>query len=122
MAKKWKTIDPGTWKPEKEGDSIEGVLIDKTPKTADVGAKYHIENQDGMFLVWGSAILDDRMKYVNVGDEVRVVFKGKAKNKKGQDVNLYDVAVAENDDSTTSAEGDSEEPVPVEKIEDAPKE
>ena len=48
-----------------------------------------------MFLVWGSAVLDDRMKFVRVGDKLKITFKGKGKNKKGQALNLYQVEVAQ---------------------------
>ena len=50
MGKKWKTIEPGVWKPEKEGDSIEGVLVNKVPKdeTAGFSARYYIENKGGI--------------------------------------------------------------------------
>ena len=92
----WQTIEPGIWKPEKEGDQIVGVLVSKEPKDESngVSAKYYLENQDGMFLVWGSAVLDDRMQYAKVGQKVRITFEGKTKNKRNQDVNLFKVEVS----------------------------
>ena len=90
----WKAIEPGVWKPDQKEDSINGLLINKEPKTNDLGARYSIENVNGTFLVWGSAILDDRMQYVKVGSKVRITYKGKTSNKKGQDVNLFKVEVA----------------------------
>jgi len=106
MGKKWKTIEPGVWKPEKEGDSIEGVLVNKVPRddTKDVSAKFYIEKPNGMFLVWGSAILEDRMQYAKVGQEVRITFKGTDKNKKGQKINLFQVDVADSGPTETSAD------------------
>ena len=104
MGKKWKAIEPGVWKPEEEGDSIEGVLIGIEPKDEEKSAKYHIENQNGRFFIWGSAILDDRMRYVKVGEEVRITYHGKGKTHKKQDLNYFSVEVAEydNDDSKDS--------------------
>lgn len=92
----WQTIEPGIWKPEKEGDQIVGVLVSKEPKDESngVSAKYYLENQNGMFLVWGSAVLDDRMQYVKVGQKIRITFEGKTKNKRNQDVNLFKVEVS----------------------------
>tara|TARA_Y100000310_G_scaffold105453_1_gene103925 strand:- start:113 stop:445 length:333 start_codon:yes stop_codon:yes gene_type:complete len=87
----WKNIEPAVWKPQNEGDSIEGVLVNEEPKTQDLSAMYSIENAEGQVLVWGSAVLDDRMQYVNVGSKVRITFKGMTKNKKGQNVKLFKV-------------------------------
>ena len=93
----WKTIEPGVWKPEQEGDHIIGVLLNKAPKDEQSGlsARYYIENPEGTFFVWGSAVIDDRMQYVKVGQKVRITFKGKTKNKRNQDVNLYTVEVSD---------------------------
>jgi hypothetical protein len=94
---KWKNIEPGMWKPEKEGDNIIGILVNKEPKDEDAGisARYYLENQEGMFFVWGCAVLDDRMQYVKPGEKVRITYEGKTTNKRNQKVNLYRVDVAE---------------------------
>ena len=94
----WKTIQPTVWKPEKSGDNIIGVLVSKEAKDEITGisAKYHIENSTGTFFVWGSAVLDDRMQYAKIGQKVRITYEGKTKNKRGQDVNLFRVDVAQN--------------------------
>ena len=47
-----------------------------------------------MFLIWGSAVIDDRMQYVKIGQKVRVTFEGHTKNKKNQQVNLFKFEVA----------------------------
>jgi hypothetical protein len=92
----WKTIEPSIWKPEKEGDHIIGILISKAPKDENAGysARYYIDNIEGMLLVWGSAVLDDRMQYVKLGDRIRITFEGKTKNKRNQSVNLFKVEIA----------------------------
>ena len=104
----WKTIEPGVWKPEKDGDNIIGVLINKEPKDEQTGfsARYYLENEKGMFFVWGSTVLDDRMQYVKVGQKVKITFEGKTKNKRGQNVNLFRVDVA-SDGSDNSGEPDT---------------
>jgi hypothetical protein len=98
----WKTIEPGVWKPEKDGDNIIGVLINKEPKDEQTGfsARYYLENEKGMFFVWGSTVLDDRMQYVKVGQKVKITFEGKTKNKRGQNVNLFRVEVSHNQTET----------------------
>ena len=93
----WKPIEPNVWKPKEIGDSIIGVVVNKTPKDESTGlsAKYQLENPQGMILVWGSAILDDRMQYVPVGSKIRITFDGQTKNKRQQTVNLFRIDVAE---------------------------
>lgn len=103
---KWKTIEPGVWKPEKEGDNIIGVLVNKEPKDEQSGlsARYYLENHEGTFFVWGCAVIDDRMQYAKIGQKVRVTFEGKTKNKRNQDVNLYKVEVSDTQAEKTEPE------------------
>ena len=93
----WKPIEPKVWKPQTQGECIIGVLVNKEPKDENTGlsAKYQLENEDGMFHIWGGAVLDDRMQYVNIGSKIRITYDGKTKNKRNQDVNLFKVEVAE---------------------------
>jgi len=113
---KWKTIEPGVWKPEKEGDNIIGVLINKEPKDEQSGlsARYYLENQEGTFFVWGCAVIDDRMQYAKIGQKVRITFEGKIKNKRNQDVNLYKVEVSDTQAEKVEPENNkiSDEPTP----------
>lgn len=96
MEETWKEIEPNIWKPENEGDSITGVLLSKEPKDSkrEMSAKYKVENEQGIFLVWGSAVLDDRMECINTGTKVRITFKEKKEIKKGRTLNVYKVEVA----------------------------
>jgi hypothetical protein len=101
----WKPIEPNVWKPKEAGESIIGVIVSKTPKDEQTGlsAKYQLENEQGMFLIWGSAVLDDRMQYVAARSKVRIPYNGKTKNKRNQDVNLFTVEIAENRESRKSS-------------------
>lgn len=89
----FKDVDPGIWKYEKEGDSIFGVLIHKEPRDEvnELSARYYLENEDGKIMVWGSAVLDDRLKLVEIGTPLRITYKGKQKNSKGRDMNIFKV-------------------------------
>ena len=116
------TIEPGVWKPE-EGDSITGVLVNKVPKEENMSARYVVENKNGLFTVWGSAVLDDRMQYVTIGQLVRITFEGKGKNAKGQDLNKYKVQVAKGKKPETEnleVEDVKGDPVDVNDIPDSP--
>ena len=123
MGKKWKTIEPGVWKPEQKGDAIEGRLVNKVPRddTKSMSAKYYVDNESGIQMVWGSAILEDRMAYVKVGQYIRITYNGQDKNKKGQKVNLFQVDVADEDEQaeqpeSKAASATDPEPVPIEDI------
>ena len=89
----WKTIEPKMWKPEKDGDSIEGVLVHKEPadKSRELSARYKVENKEGIFLVWGCMTLDDRLQHVACGDTVRITFVEKKDIGKGKTLNIYKV-------------------------------
>lgn len=91
----WKEINPDFWKPENEGDNIEGILIHKEEGQKGVrSAVYKLELAPNEFMnVWGSTVLDDRMTLIQLGDKVRITFKGKTKNSKKQDLHIYKVEV-----------------------------
>ncbi len=119
---RWKAIEPGTWKPKNKGDEVEGVLASKDPKDESVGisARYHLESEDGIKLVWGSTVLDDRMQFVKVGQKVRITYDGQTTNKRNQKVNLYKVEVAENTNTNKQSgenTSDHDEPIDVEQLE-----
>jgi len=82
----YKEINPEIWSYEKDGDFIEGVLVLKEP---DVGENkswmYSIETSEGEVKnVWGSAILDSRMKLVKVGNKIKITYKGLGEGKAGR--------------------------------------
>lgn len=88
----WEEIQPNIWKPENPGDAIEGILIGKESEKGDYkSSAYALETKQGQFLVWGSAVIDERMKYVDVGEKVKIMFEGKENNKKGQPVNIFKI-------------------------------
>jgi len=103
----WKTIEPNVWKPKDAGDPIIGLVVGKTPRdeTTGLSARYQIKNERGMFLIWGSAVLDDRMQYVTIGSRVRITYNGKTKNKRNQDVNLFTVDIASEESQADELEG-----------------
>lgn len=67
------------WKPTKEGESLEGLYINKE---GNVGTNqstiYYIENLEDHQVVqlWGTTILDQRMMPVKIGQQVRITYKG----------------------------------------------
>lgn len=106
---RWKTVEPSVWKPQKDGDHIIGILVNKEPKddTSGLSARYYLENDQGMFFVWGCAVLDDRMQYVKLKDKIRITFEGSTTNKRNQRVNLYRVDVSQQDQPEKEAAGNT---------------
>ena len=99
----WKKIEGNFWKPIKEGEQIEGILLDKEDKGKDIGMMYTIEtsltpNKNLKQLsFYGSYILDERLRQVKVGDLIRITFDGKIKHPKDnkKSISQFTVEVAE---------------------------
>lgn len=77
----FKENEPGIWKPEKDGDSITGVLIKAEDDVGAMKSKLYTlevkgETEPEILSVWGSAILDKRMLGINIGTLIRITFKG----------------------------------------------
>jgi len=93
----YKEIDPEIWKPEKDEDFIEGVLVQSQ---SNVGTNdsmlYNIETSEGIKSVWGSAILDSRMALVKIGAKVKITYKGLGEAKGGHNApKIFKVEVDE---------------------------
>lgn len=82
----YQEINPSEWTYEKDGDLIEGVLV-KVQDNVGVNSStlYSLETpSEGVKSVWGSAVLDARMSLVQLGDKVRITYKGKGEAKAGK--------------------------------------
>lgn len=107
----FRKIEPGVWKAENEGDEIIGKLV-KIGESSKYGKgkTYHLEVTDDATgevenkVVFGSTVLDDRMGFVNVGDYVKIQFTKLDKNKKGQDVKIFEVSVGVPETGNADAE------------------
>ncbi len=77
--------NPGFWTPENEDDSITGILINIQE---DVGTNksmlYTIEQDKIPTNIWGSAILDQRMIGMKVGDLIKITYKGLGEKTSGK--------------------------------------
>jgi len=81
----YEEINPSVWTYDKDGDSIEGVLIGKESEVGENNSwMYNIETPEGVKSVWGAAILDSRMKLVTVGNKVKITYKGLGEAKGGK--------------------------------------
>jgi hypothetical protein len=83
----WRENTGNTWKPEKKDDEVVGILVDIEKEVGQNGSTmYTVEEAKTheTVSIWGSAILDSRMKGINIGEEVRVVYKGLGDKKPGK--------------------------------------
>ena len=89
MANDWNEAEPKEldetpiWVWEEKKDLI-GLLVGKKK---DVGPNesmlYEVESGGVNYAVWGSGVLDDRFEEIEIGEEIRVNFKGMVKSKSG---------------------------------------
>ena len=83
----WREATGLYWKPEKKDDEIVGILVDVETGVGKNGSTmYTIEKTSDKSTVniWGSAVLDMRMKGIKIGEEVRIVYKGLGDKQSGK--------------------------------------
>jgi hypothetical protein len=71
-----------------------GVLTEKEEKVGpNESMMYKVQKTDGATIgVWGNTVLDARMKKINIGDEIKLVYLGKALSPKtGREYHNFDV-------------------------------
>jgi hypothetical protein len=81
------------WKPTKSGEEIVGKLLKVETGKKFNNQVYTLETRDGLVNIFSTAVLQDRMKYVELGSRVKIIFNGNAPNKKGQDTKMFEVFV-----------------------------
>ena len=95
----WKKVEIGnTWNYKEAGENAEFIGL-FTGKEEHVGENDSIvysfeQSKDNEPVsVWGSTVLDTRMKNVKVGEEVKIVYKGQkdSPNRKGKKYHDFDV-------------------------------
>lgn len=110
--KNWRKVSSSEyWSPIKEGESIEGELIDIV--VGNFGKQYVIKNQDtGKIIVTPShKVLQNQMATVKVGEIVKIEFTEEipATVKGRNDTKMYETYVLEEDDNnTTETEAEKE--------------
>lgn len=87
-------INPSFFDEEVE-QTITGVYVGSEEKTSDLSTKHFLDVKGrGIVIVWGSTVLDERLKFVSVGSVIKITYKGKEKTKSHRDVKIYKVEVA----------------------------
>lgn len=63
----------------KKDNTLTGILQAKVPEVGPNDSNVYVIEKDGIrYGIWGSAILDNRMRSVNPKDEVMIVYLGEA--------------------------------------------
>ena len=100
MTKEWEQLQDEmnpTWNgkdnPLTEGDELVGILKGVEYEVGpNDSTMYTLEARDGVWGVWGSAILDTRLKNADTGDEIKIVYNGYKKSEKtGREYKDYTV-------------------------------
>jgi hypothetical protein len=94
--KELRKVENKIFKFEKKGDEIEGQLLSIETGSNYGNAVYKIESNDGgVFIVFGTSVLQSQMAEAKIGKQVRIIYQGEKKNeKKGQNpIKLFDVYV-----------------------------
>jgi hypothetical protein len=72
----WKKIG-GLWSPQKPKDEISGKLLEVKEDVGEYSSKaYVIETEEDIRTIFGSAVLDNKMRLIKAGDFVKIVFLG----------------------------------------------
>lgn len=90
----WQKVEKTpTWDYENEKELV-GIYLSKEENVGPNGSNiYNFRKSDGLVIgVWGNTILDDRFKSIKIGEEVKVVYLGRAKSEKtGREYHGFDV-------------------------------
>lgn len=88
----FKPIEDNIFKFEKTGDSIEGMYLTHREQLGKFKSNlYTLKTAEGKLVsFWGGTVLDDEMAKVSYGDVIRIVFRGKNKEK---DYNDFQVLI-----------------------------
>lgn len=89
----WKKVESEVVRFENEGDAVEGKLVSR-----EIGAEYgnevyRLKTEDGEKVVFGTSVLMSKMRGIETGTDVKIVFTGyKPTKKRGQsDIKLFEV-------------------------------
>jgi hypothetical protein len=94
----WKKVELGNswdYKAAKKGDEVIGVFLNKEENVGENNSNvYNLESATGELIsVWGSTVLDIRLKNVKLGEEVKIVYLGQleSEKRKGKFYHNFDV-------------------------------
>lgn len=90
----WEEIESSPVWNFKENPQLIGYFVGVETKVGPNESNlYSFRLEDGeMVAVWGNTLLDSRFRHLEIGEKVKVIYKGKVKNPKtGREYHNYDV-------------------------------
>lgn len=87
----YETITTTFWKPEKKGETIEG-LVGGSVETSYGHARQIRDKNNGTIILVNYTALNDKLAGLE-GEQVRITYKGEEKSKAGKDYKDFDIAV-----------------------------
>lgn len=93
MEKQYEDVEQEFWSFNTAGESISGIYRGMEKDVGENKANvYNIEKDDGKVIcIWGSMVLDQKMKLVCLGDELRIIYEGIEKPEKGKTYKKFKV-------------------------------
>ena len=88
----WKKVEPQLWTPKELNDYTEGILVNVEHNQGKYNSTvYSLENNGELIFFFGSAVLDNKMKYLTPGQHVRIIFLGNQVGKDKQEYKDFEV-------------------------------
>jgi len=86
-------VEDSIFRFEVEGDAISGKLISIEDSMSYDNKVYKLQTDDGLMTVFGTTVLDRIMKSIEVGTDIKIVYKGlqESKEKGYQPYKLFEV-------------------------------
>jgi len=94
MTDKWEKVELGGSWDFRTNKEIEGELVGMEENVGpNESTLYHIKKANGEILgVWGSTVIDSRMRTFEPGDKVRIIYQGMAKSPTtGREYHNFDI-------------------------------
>ena len=115
----WKKVEVGnTWNFKEEGEGAEfiGVYVSMDEHVGENDSTvWNFRTAGGNIIgVWGSTVLDVRLKNLEVGEEVKIVYQGLKPSEKRKGKNFHDFEVYHRMPEFVNVKTEEEEPPPPE--------
>ena len=83
MANDWEVVGMSDMWDFKKDKEVMGIYVRLRESVGENKSNiYTLKSEEGSIGVWGSAVLDSRFDDIEIGEEVKIIYKGQGKNPK----------------------------------------